>query len=303
MHNVRCVILLSIFSNAYSDYTILRDKCSESWPDCVKNKKKELDPNVVCKYATCDVRAVNCEEILLGGKMRQTLLHAFNSRRNAIALGKDKNYTDRGVGPIADMMVLSYALDLEYQALCQANGCNTLDSGCHATAKYPQVGLLFSYFYCNTDVQISAAELEFNVNLLFNGVKYLPSLANLINKYEESTVNKADHITQLIWAKTNRIGCGISKSQFRLYLSCTFAPKGNVVGEKIYQRGNFSTECPDRRPNPVYKGLCGDIDTNDLIEGINPWRSKELNGTCINQPCLCNILCIFISIIALNLLY
>jgi hypothetical protein len=53
--------------------------------------------------------------------------------------------------------------------------------------------------------------------------------------YVSSTGNWADvgHYTQIVWADTDRIGCGLSSSADDDYLVCRYSHAGNVMGETV----------------------------------------------------------------------
>ena len=50
-----------------------------------------------------------------------------------------------------------------------------------------------------------------------------------------ATGNWADvgHYTQIVWADTDRVGCGLSSSAEDDYLVCRYAHAGNVMGENV----------------------------------------------------------------------
>jgi hypothetical protein len=50
-----------------------------------------------------------------------------------------------------------------------------------------------------------------------------------------ATGNWADvgHYTQIVWADTDRVGCGLGSSQDDDYLVCRYAHAGNVMGEAV----------------------------------------------------------------------
>jgi hypothetical protein len=53
--------------------------------------------------------------------------------------------------------------------------------------------------------------------------------------YVSATGNWEDvgHYTQIVWADTDRVGCGLSSSQDDDYLVCRYARAGNVMGETV----------------------------------------------------------------------
>ena len=44
------------------------------------------------------------------------------------------------------------------------------------------------------------------------------------------------HYTQMVWAGTGRIGCATATGGGNLYLVCRYAPPGNVIGQRPFQR-------------------------------------------------------------------
>ncbi|CAJ0588818.1 unnamed protein product [Cylicocyclus nassatus] len=49
------------------------------------------------------------------------------------------------------------------------------------------------------------------------------------------------HWSQMVWAKTYKIGCEIGDCDGKTIVMCRYSPKGNVVGEKVYQPGKVLT--------------------------------------------------------------
>ncbi len=62
------------------------------------------------------------------------------------------------------------------------------------------------------------------------------------NKANSCSKEPCGHYTQMVWAKTQQIGCGVFRNSKKLgeqfptgsYFVCTYFPSGNVVGEKAY---------------------------------------------------------------------
>ncbi|KAK2491034.1 hypothetical protein MC885_008729 [Smutsia gigantea] len=73
------------------------------------------------------------------------------------------------------------------------------------------------------------------------------------------------HYTQVVWAKTERIGCGshfceklqgVEETNIQL-LVCNYEPPGNVKGQRPYQEGTPCSQCPsDYR---CLDSLCGEL--------------------------------------------
>lgn len=82
--------------------------------------------------------------------------------------------------------------------------------------------------------------------------------------------------TQLIWADTRYVGCGITmyrnrknSSQYLKYFVCNYGPKGNIMGKSIYERGRPCSKCPNGC-DKTRTNLCGpEIRNRNRNTGIN----------------------------------
>ncbi|XP_049276684.1 venom allergen 5-like isoform X2 [Anopheles funestus] len=66
--------------------------------------------------------------------------------------------------------------------------------------------------------------------------------------------------TQLIWARTQFVGCGAANMYGGHLIVCYYHPKGNIIGQPIYTVGRSAcTGCPQERAScsHVFRGLCG----------------------------------------------
>ena len=97
-------------------------------------------------------------------------------------------------------------------------------------------------------------------------------------------------ITQLLWAKTWRIGCGFlyfRDPNGRKYavLICNYGPRGNIEGEEVYKGGDICFDCPANtccgdqckmyNIQSKYHGLCKVIDENLPPEGKVPHEKNR----------------------------
>ncbi|XP_057350339.1 peptidase inhibitor 16 isoform X3 [Manis pentadactyla] len=86
------------------------------------------------------------------------------------------------------------------------------------------------------------------------------------------------HYTQVVWAKTERIGCGshfceklqgVEETNIQL-LVCNYEPPGNVKGQRPYQEGTPCSQCPsDYR---CHDFLCA-MDTPSLVTEVSGTRA------------------------------
>ncbi|CAD6237724.1 GSCOCG00008320001-RA-CDS [Cotesia congregata] len=65
---------------------------------------------------------------------------------------------------------------------------------------------------------------------------------NLVKNYkgEEEEAPVYSHYTAIVWGSTRKIGCGLTRhftnrSMYRTHLVCNYGPRGNWIGEPVYQ--------------------------------------------------------------------
>ncbi|XP_077982896.1 cysteine-rich venom protein latisemin-like isoform X2 [Glandiceps talaboti] len=62
------------------------------------------------------------------------------------------------------------------------------------------------------------------------------------------------HYTQVVWAASSEVGCGVADCGSYNMIVCNYGPRGNYAGAKPYKTGVECSECPD--PSWCYDGLC-----------------------------------------------
>ena len=67
---------------------------------------------------------------------------------------------------------------------------------------------------------------------------------------------KAGHYSQVVWADSYAVGCGITKCSKGLspIYACNYGPPGNYVGSAMYKTGNAASACPSG--TVANSGLC-----------------------------------------------
>ncbi|XP_052063077.1 peptidase inhibitor 16-like [Mytilus californianus] len=107
------------------------------------------------------------------------------------------------------------------------------------------------------------------VNSWYNEKKYYN-----YNHCSSDCIKKCGHFTQVVWAKSSRLGCGIRKCNKVIgtsftnsyFVVCNYSPAGNMVKDKIlgkpYTKGEPCSECPGYCTS---ESLCRKISTKRTL--------------------------------------
>ncbi|KAF6208692.1 hypothetical protein GE061_017150 [Apolygus lucorum] len=195
---------------------------------------------------------------------------AFHNRiREKVAIGDLE-----GFDSASDMRQLTWSPTLEESATLWAEQCRGNESdNCRKIPQFPNVGQNV-WTKCSPSTY---PELPTILDELFSSKEGVTS--EMIKVYEKDM--KIDHkshrlFTQIIWANTYRLGCGVvtyesvNKTPIILCTAfvCNYAPAGNVVNKPVYLPGTPGRNCPDLtavrksiltgRPYSVYHHLLAD---------------------------------------------
>ncbi|PIC24616.1 hypothetical protein B9Z55_017880 [Caenorhabditis nigoni] len=72
------------------------------------------------------------------------------------------------------------------------------------------------------------------------------------------------HATQMAWANTNLVGCGVKNcgkdstmgNMYKVEVVCQYKSQGNILNTNIYQKGNSCSACASGSTCEVSSGLC-----------------------------------------------
>ncbi|KAL7288419.1 hypothetical protein TKK_0017505 [Trichogramma kaykai] len=130
------------------------------------------------------------------------------------------------------MRLLEWDTELEAAAQQWANGCLFEHDPCNHVGRYSfgqNLGLEA------TTGNAKSLKLEQAVRRWYDEVKYFDK--RNVQSYRHSP--KYGHYSQLVWAETNKIGCGVTRYQEKgykkLYLVCNYGPAGNTRNFPVYK--------------------------------------------------------------------
>ncbi|XP_050518613.1 venom allergen 5-like [Diabrotica virgifera virgifera] len=195
-------------------------------------------------------------QVALTDKMRRIILDRHNALRNKVATGQEKI----GNQPSAsNMRALSWSRELEYIAQCWTNNCQYKHDDCRRTKKWGGVGqnvaIQSTYNFVFKDLDA----FERSIKAWYSEVKIFNS--SMLPRYE-SKGETIQHYTQLVWAKTDNVGCAATfyknSTGWNFHLiACNYGPTGNYKYNSVYKQGPPVSDCGKLPVNKKYRGLCG----------------------------------------------
>lgn len=236
------------------------------------NYKCDLRKNICCLYSTtkfgddCGDSAVVMD---LSDDEIEIMVSKLNELRNQIAAGKSVRSDIRGI-TAADMHALSYSRELAYSASCWAMQCKLAHSRCKASKD----GVLGETICWQSTLKEKNATAEVARQVLTKcpavQMQNHPQLTTkVIDQLTFTSVGddeKNRETIQLMWAKTEYIGCSRVRAQhadplkYIIILVCHYFPAGNIGEQPVFRRGPPVSKCVNNDSrNPIYENLCGDV--------------------------------------------
>ncbi|GFQ65657.1 hypothetical protein TNCT_700941 [Trichonephila clavata] len=249
------------------------EKCPDEYARLSEDHTYCLDIDPKCNIRDKDVTQDEIDHILK--------LH--NKYRSRVALGQE---TKAGGLPTAsDMLEMVWDEELAGIAQKWANNCLTKHdcNECREVANFP-VGqnIRTSKQACYTSQCVKPSDRKHDWG------KTVKSFYDEVNDYDKSWLSLFEdreevdigHFTQVVWAKTWRIGCGFAafvkgKTYTKFYV-CNYGPAGNIEDAPVYEQGKPGSACPINScvrgetctGGKDYPGLCKmlDPDTAPIYE-------------------------------------
>jgi len=196
---------------------------------------------------------------------KRTILRVHNQLRAKVARG-DEQAGAPGPQPSASNMIeMTWDEELARVAQTHADQC-VFDhdcSDCRRVARF-KVG---QNLYTQSQSHRKNLELDWGnaIKEWYNEVSDVPRSTAKSYRFNFAT----GHYTQIVWAKTSKVGCGVSMYKdgpwFTALFTCNYGPAGNFRQAEMYKAGPACSECPQgSQCSQKYKGLCSAADSEDL---------------------------------------
>lgn len=184
---------------------------------------------------------------------KETLLNKHNNLRAKIANGQQS-----GQPSAANMNKLVWSDELAKIAQRWADQCPLYHDQDRRTPDYqhqPGQNIAFSW----SSVHNFDWGLTSKVQSWYDEHAHFPP-QNVAAFSAKGATGTIGHYTQLVWAETKHIGCGImyhkddSQPQYpyKKTLICNYHPPGNYLGRPVYKTGRAGSACPSHHKD----GLC-----------------------------------------------
>ncbi|XP_012060007.1 PREDICTED: venom allergen 3-like [Atta cephalotes] len=220
IYNFLCILVTMFTIVIAADYCNMKS-CSK------KNS------HTMCKYSSKPAK--ECGEVKCVGLTdaeRKAIVNKHNELRQKIASGKE---TKGKPGPQPKAVSMpNVTWDKELEEVCQRwiNQCKFGHDECRHVDRF----IVGQNMAQASSTGKNTATVESMILLWYNEVNDFNNTK--IEKYEFEP--KIGHYSQLVWAKSTKIGCGKiefkdSSNWNKINLCCNYGPHGNMNGQKIYE--------------------------------------------------------------------
>ncbi|KAF8764811.1 CRISP/Allergen/PR-1 like protein [Argiope bruennichi] len=223
---------------------------------------------------TCEIKRTGVSEV-----DKKLILKLHNQFRSKVAMGNEHGSLGGSLPQAADMLQMEWDDELAAVAQKWTENCKWGHDckECRAVENFA-VGQ-------NLVIQDWSPCYGYGCKEPSNDPQWTQALTALYNEVNDYNVNwlgsyekhdepkKTGHLTQLIWSRSWRVGCGYSYYKqaggYHLYYACNYGPGGNIIGEPVYKPGRPCSACPTNtqcstvgRGANSFAGLCKMTDPN-----------------------------------------
>nr|CAH0104826.1 unnamed protein product [Daphnia galeata] len=228
-------------------------------------------------------------------KNRQVILEAHNALRSIVASGQESRGQPGPQPQASNMQIMTWDVELANVAQRLAEQCLFEHdcNECRKVGRFPVGQNLAVEWTTGPPLPINWKK---QVTRWYEEVVEFPNTS--ARKFEFSVVT--GHYSQMIWADTNRVGCGFTSYrdngtlETNLYV-CNYGPAGNFIGLPSYKVGRPCSQCPTNTAcGSRFTHLCESVKRNPEISGqslseeltneIVPGGGSTTTGTTTNRP-------------------
>lgn len=187
----------------------------------------------------------------------EEIVRVHNELRSTIARGLETRGNPGPQPPAADMLQLEWDAELTRTAQSHADQC-IFDHDSYDSRKSARFSVGQNLFIRSTTGVAERPKIRSAVQYLYSEVDLF--VGHTANSYGKGSAG-AGHYTQIVWAKTAKIGCGFTRWREEGWtkgmLTCNYGPAGNMRTAPLYQVGAACSRCPDGFScSGQHSGLC-----------------------------------------------
>ncbi|XP_043273069.1 venom allergen 5-like [Venturia canescens] len=191
----------------------------------------------LCKFSV-DRTSTQCGSVYsysMSADEKIQVLLKHNELRQRIARGYESQGKTGGQPAAKNLYALRWNEELEKSAQAWANQCIFGHDECRVKVHGSSVGQNIGFSSFDDTYRTVLPDL---VQDWYNEVQFYDGRE--VRSYRSN--GRALHYTQLVWAATKEVGCGLvrfndklkSKGLYRTQLVCNYAPEGNQFGQPVY---------------------------------------------------------------------
>jgi len=209
----------------------------------------ELTPkHTMCRYKGAGPACGPLEDRGLSEKESMEIVDYHNRLRSRVASGQTNQ------PPASNMLQLQWDPELAKIAQRLADQCKFMHDcpDCRQVKRFSVGQNIYQSFNTRSGLKNDWIPA---IDSWFDEIKMFPPTS--VKKYQFS--HATGHYSQMLWATTSRIGCGVTafrsgRFNSRLYV-CNYGEGGNVLRQEVYKIGRGCGECPASCSND-YPNLC-----------------------------------------------
>jgi len=192
----------------------------------------------------------------LSERDKKQILDYHNKLRSALARGRTRQ------PGASDMLQLSWDEELAWEAQAHADTCRWGHdcSSCRRLQRWRAGQNLYQSY----STQFSNTNWKKALDAWFwDEINLFP----VSSVYRYRHTSETGHFSQMAWAKTSRVGCGLTEYRTNnwvaKYYVCNYGEGGNVITLPVYSTGPACSRCPANTSCSLrYPGLCSEINFN-----------------------------------------